>query len=131
MEGKGEVNTGKTGKDASDTDRARIIDLSAPGYGEDENEVQGNNHNAAVSVIVVDAPPGGGPRLHKHPYEEVFVIQNGTATFTAGDETIEAHGGQVVIVPGGVPHKFVNTGEDRLRQVDIHANDRFITEWLE
>ena len=131
MEGKGEVNTGNTGKDASDKDRARIIDLSAPGYGEDENEVQGYNHNAAVSVIVVDVPPGGGPRLHRHPYEEVFVIQNGTATFTAGDETIEAHGGQVVIVPGGVPHKFVNTGEDRLRQVDIHANDRFITEWLE
>ena len=129
MEGKGEVNAGDTGKDASDKDRARIIDLSAPGYG--ENEVQGYNHNAAVSVIVVDAPPGGGPRLHRHPYEEVFVIQNGTATFTAGDETIEAHGGQVVIVPGGVPHKFVNTGEDRLRQVDIHANDRFITEWLE
>ncbi len=131
MEGIGEVNTGKTGKDARDTDRARLIDLSDPGYGEDRNEVQGYNHNAAVSIIVVDVPPGSGPRLHKHPYEEVFVIQNGTATFTAGDETIEAHGGQVVIVPGGVPHKFVNSGEDRLRQVDIHASGRFTTEWLE
>jgi mannose-6-phosphate isomerase-like protein (cupin superfamily) len=118
-------------KNSSDADRARLIDLSDPGYGEDRNEVQGYNHAAAVSVIVVDAPPGSGPRLHKHPYEEVFVIQDGTATFTVGDETIEAHGGQVVIVPGGVPHKFVNTGEGRLRQVDIHANDRFITDWLE
>jgi len=130
-EGESEVNTDDRGKAASDTGRARIIDLSDPGYGEDENEVQGYNHNAAVSVIVVDAPPGGGPRLHRHPYEEVFVIQAGTVTFTAGDETIEASGGQVVVVPGGVPHKFVNTGEGRLRQVDIHASDRFITEWLE
>jgi mannose-6-phosphate isomerase-like protein (cupin superfamily) len=125
----GNVNTGAS--EQGNVGRARIIDLSDPGYGEDANEVQGHNHNAAVSVIVVDAPPGGGPRLHRHPYEEVFVIQEGTATFTAGDETIQASSGQVVIVPGGVPHKFVNTGEGRLRQVDIHANDRFITEWLE
>jgi mannose-6-phosphate isomerase-like protein (cupin superfamily) len=130
-EGKSEVNTDERGKDASGKGRARIIDLSDPGYGEDQNEVQGHNHNAAVSIIVVDAPPGGGPKLHRHPYEEVFVIQDGTATFTAGDETLEANGGQVVVVPGGVPHKFVNTGEGRLRQVDIHASDRFITEWLE
>jgi mannose-6-phosphate isomerase-like protein (cupin superfamily) len=123
------VNTGVSGQ--GNAGRARIVSLSDPGYGYDANEVQGHNHTAAVSIIVVDAPPGGGPKLHRHPYEEVFVIQEGTATFTAGDETIEASGGQVVIVPGGVPHKFVNTGECRLRQVDIHANNRFITEWLE
>ena len=131
MEREREVNTDDSEKGAGDTGRARIIDLSDPGYGEDENEVQGYNHNAAVSVIVVDALPGRGPRLHRHPYEEVFVIQAGTVTFTAGDETIEASAGQVVVVPGGVPHKFVNSGEGRLRQVDIHASDRFITEWLE
>lgn len=114
-----------------DPGRARIVDVSDPGYGDDTNEVQGHNHNVAVSIIVVDAPPGGGPKLHKHPYEEVFVIQEGTATFTAGEETIKAKAGKVVIVPSGIPHKFVNTGEGRLRQVDIHASDRFITEWLE
>ena len=70
---------------------------------------------------MVDAPPGGGPKLHRHPYEEVFVVQEGTATFTAGEEVIEARGGQVVMVPAGVPHKFVNTGAGRLRQIDIHA----------
>ena len=125
------MSNGIEAKGHSEPGRVRIIDLSDPGYGEDANEVQGHNHNAAVSIIVVDAPPGSGPKLHRHPYEEVFVIQDGTVTFTAGDETIEAKGSQVVIVPGGVPHKFVNTGEDRLRQVDIHASDRFITEWLE
>jgi mannose-6-phosphate isomerase-like protein (cupin superfamily) len=124
------VNTDNREEGADNTGTVRLIDLSDPGYGEDENEVQGHNHNAAVSIIVVDASPGSGPRLHRHPYEEVFVIQDGTVTFTAGDEAIQAKAGQVVIVPGGLPHKFVNTGEDRLRQVDIHASDRFITEWL-
>jgi mannose-6-phosphate isomerase-like protein (cupin superfamily) len=110
---------------------ARVIDLSDPARGDDPNEFQGHHLGANVSLIVVDAPPGGGPRLHRHPYEEVFVVQGGTATFTAGDEKIEAKGGQVVVVPAGIPHKFVNSGRGRLRQMDIHASDRFLTEWLE
>ena len=80
---------------------------------------------------MVDAPPGGGPKLHRHPYEEVFVVQEGNATFTAGEEIIEVSGGHVVVVPAGVAHKFVNSGTGRLRQVNIHASDRFLTEWLE
>jgi mannose-6-phosphate isomerase-like protein (cupin superfamily) len=111
--------------------RARITDLDDPERGEDANEFQGYHHDANVSLIVVDAPPGGGPKLHRHPYEEVFVVQEGTATFTAGDETIEVKGGQVVVVPAGVAHRFVNSGPGRLRQVDIHASERFVTEWLE
>jgi mannose-6-phosphate isomerase-like protein (cupin superfamily) len=35
------------------------------------------------------------------------------------------------VVPAGVAHKFVNSGAGRLRQVDIYASDRFVTEWLE
>jgi mannose-6-phosphate isomerase-like protein (cupin superfamily) len=110
---------------------ARITALDDPERGEDANEFQGYHHDANVSLIVVDAPPGGGPKLHRHPYEEVFVVQEGTATFTAGDEKIEVKSGQVVVVPAGVAHRFVNTGTGRLRQVDIHASERFVTEWLE
>jgi quercetin dioxygenase-like cupin family protein len=125
------VNSDVEGEGNRDPGTVSIIDLTDPGYGEDANEVQGHNHNAAVSVIVVDAPPGGGPKLHRHPYEEVFVIQEGSVTFTAGGETIEAIGGQVVVVSAGVAHKFTNSGTGRLRQVDIHASDKFVTEWLE
>jgi hypothetical protein len=61
----GKLNTDDREKGASDTGSARIIDLSDPGYGEDPNEVQGHNHNAAVSVIVVSVrdatPPRRGP----------------------------------------------------------------------
>lgn len=79
----------------------------------------------------MDAPPGSGPKLHGHPYEEVFIVQEGSAAFTAGDDIIEVSGGQVVVVPSGVAHRFVNSGTGRLRQVEIHASERFITEWLE
>jgi mannose-6-phosphate isomerase-like protein (cupin superfamily) len=84
-----------------------------------------------VSFFLTDAPPGSGPTLHTHPYGEVFVVQEGHATFTAGDATIEATAGQIVVVPAGVPHKFVNAGSGRLRQINIHASERMVTEWLE
>jgi mannose-6-phosphate isomerase-like protein (cupin superfamily) len=109
----------------------RVIDMADPARGDDPNEFKGYQYDASVSFIVVDASPGGGPKLHRHPYEEVFVVQEGSATFTAGDEVIEVSSGQVVVVPAGVAHKFVNSGAGRLRQVDIHASERFITEWLE
>jgi mannose-6-phosphate isomerase-like protein (cupin superfamily) len=43
----------------------------------------------------------------------------------------EAGAGQMVVVRPGVAHKFVNAGTGRLRQIDLHASPRFITEWLE
>jgi mannose-6-phosphate isomerase-like protein (cupin superfamily) len=72
---------------------------------------------------------GRGPDLH--PYDEVFVVQDGELTFTVGDATIEATGGQIVIAPAGAPHKFVNSGTRRSRHIDIHTSRRMITDWLE
>jgi len=84
-----------------------------------------------VSFFLIDAPPGEGPSVHSHRYEEIFVIQAGEVTFTVGDATIEATGGQIVIAPAGVPHKFVNSGKTPLRSINIHPISRMITEWLE
>jgi len=72
--------------------------------------------DAELSFFLTEAPPESGPELHAHPYAEVFVIQEGQATFTTGDATIEATGGQIVVVPASVPHKFVNSGTEQLRR---------------
>ena len=84
-----------------------------------------------VSFIWVDMPPGGIVRLHKHPYKEIFIIQEGIAAFTVGSTSLEAHAGQIIIVPAQVPHKFMNLSDGQLRQIDIHVNKEFITHWLE
>ena len=94
-------------------------------------ELNGDQIGAGVSVIVVDAAPGEGPRLHRHRYREVFVVLEGEATFTLGEEQRVAGAGDVVVAPAGTPHRFVNTGNGRLRQVDIHEHPRFETEWLD
>ena len=85
----------------------------------------------SVSFIWVDMFPGEGVRLHKHPYEEIFVVQEGCVTFTVGSETLAAQAGQIIIVPPETPHKFINTGDGPLRQIDIHQSPQFITDWLE
>jgi mannose-6-phosphate isomerase-like protein (cupin superfamily) len=97
-----------------------------------DSEMEGYRFGGAkVCIIFIDLEPGEGPRLHRHPYEEIFIVLEGQVTFTVGSETVEAGARKVVIVQPRVPHKFVNSGTGRLRQIDIHANDRFITEWLE
>jgi mannose-6-phosphate isomerase-like protein (cupin superfamily) len=84
-----------------------------------------------VSFFLNVAAPGDGPDLHLHPYEEIFIIQEGHVTFTVGDTAIEATAGQIVIAPAGIPHKFINSGIAVLHSINIHPVSRMITEWLE
>jgi len=95
-------------------------------------EFQGYQYSdTKVSFIIVEAQPGEGPKLHSHPYEEIFIVQEGQATYTVGESTIEVIAGQVGVAPANMPHKFVNSGTGILRQVDIHASPRFITTWYD
>ena len=97
-----------------------------------DSEVQGYQLGGAnMSLIFVDFEPGGSVRLHRHAYEEVFIILEGQARFTIGSDTVDARTGQILMVRPRVPHKFVNSGSGRLRQIDIHPSARFVTEWLE
>ena len=104
---------------------SRVIDKNGLPYGGIAHKFEGRRYGADnVSVFLVGAPPGCGPGLHTHPYEEVLVVQEGHATFTVGDATMEVTGRQIMVAPAGVPHKFVNSGQGPLRQVDIHASGR-------
>ena len=90
------------------------------------HEFVGERQGAPFSAYVVVAKPGQGPPLHKHPYVEVAFTLEGSATITVGDETREVKAGAIVVIPANTPHRFVNSGETTLRQIDIHASPRFI-----
>lgn len=97
-----------------------------------QNEFEGDDHGGlGVSFLLVDASPGDGPALHKHAYAEVFIVLEGESTFVAGDEERHVHAGEIVVVPANTPHRFLNSGEGVLRQVDIHTSRRFVTEWID
>jgi mannose-6-phosphate isomerase-like protein (cupin superfamily) len=107
-----------------------IIKDDLPGN-QTSRKFEGQLYAANISFFISETPPGKGPQLHKHPYEEVFVVQAGRLTFTVGDETVEVSGGQVVIAPAGTPHKFVNSGDEAAYHLDIHVSPQMQTEWLE
>jgi quercetin dioxygenase-like cupin family protein len=94
-------------------------------------DLEGQEHGATVSLILDEGEPGHGPRLHRHPYDETWVVVEGNLTFQAGDELLRAGPGDLVIVPPGVPHKFSNDGPRSSKLVCIHASPTFVTEWLE
>lgn len=94
------------------------------------NRIEGCATGSAVSVIVVDIPPGEGPALHRHPYAETLVVLEGRALLQTDEQEIEVAAGTLVAIPAHVVHGFKNLGPGRLRQVDIHASDRFITDWV-
>jgi mannose-6-phosphate isomerase-like protein (cupin superfamily) len=87
--------------------------------------------SANISIILESTSKAGvGPQLHQHPYAETFIIRRGSATFTIGSDHLESHAGQILVVPANTPHKF-STGTAGYEAVHIHANPRFVTEWLE
>jgi quercetin dioxygenase-like cupin family protein len=90
------------------------------------HEFIGKKEGAPFSAYIVKAKPGQGPPLHKHPYVEVAFTIEGTASITVGDETREVKAGAIVVIPANTPHRFVNSGDTLLRQIDIHASPTFI-----
>lgn len=96
-----------------------------------DGDLRGADHGASISLILNESEPGQGPRLHRHPYDETWVIQEGHVTVQLGEERFEAGPGDIVIAPPGVPHKFTADGPGRSKLVCIHASPTFIGEWLE
>jgi mannose-6-phosphate isomerase-like protein (cupin superfamily) len=91
----------------------------------------GEQHGGVgACLLFVEAPPGEGPRLHRHAYVEILIVLEGTATFDDGVNKRQVGAGEMAIVDAGQAHAFVNSGEGNLRQIDIHLSPRFITEWL-
>ena len=107
-----------------------VIRIDELPSGENASLFDGHAHGAQVSFFLSSNAPGTGPKLHRHPYEETFIVEDGDVLFTVGESTIEAGAGDIVVVPAGSPHKFVSRGETH-RQVSIHPVARMETEWLE
>lgn len=70
----------------------------------------------AISIIETENAPGFGPPLHSHPQTEVFRILEGRYLFTCDGQEFEAEAGDVVSIPSGAVHTFVNIGTTPARQ---------------
>lgn len=110
---------------------ARILSLDELPHEPHSHEFVGADHgDVPFSIILVHSQPGVGPKLHRHPYAEVFVVESGEGTFQIGEEQLVVPAGHIVVSPPGEAHGFVNSGPGELRLISIHAASRFDTEWL-
>ena len=89
-------------------------------------EFVGEKQGVPFSAYIVKAEPRQGPPLHTHPYVEVAFTLEGCATITVGDKKREVKAGGIVVIPANTPHRFVNSGDTLLRQIDIHGSPKFI-----
>jgi len=92
---------------------------------------EGAEHGADISYFFVENQPGEGPGLHWHPYTETWIVLEGTARFTRGDETFVAVAGDTATAAPRVVHGFTNVGTGVLRVIGIHASATIIQTFLD
>lgn len=59
-----------------------------------------------LSVGTLSLPAGGVDGQSPHDEDEVYVVTDGAAQFTAGDVTVAVAPGTTLFVPAGEPHRF-------------------------
>jgi quercetin dioxygenase-like cupin family protein len=71
------------------------------------------------SLIVFETvnEPGFGPPLHRHREIEVFRVLEGKYLYEVDGRRFLAVTGDLVTVPGGVAHTFINTSGKKARQL--------------
>jgi quercetin dioxygenase-like cupin family protein len=75
--------------------------------------------DGAITVIETVNAPGFGPPLHRHAETEVFRVMHGRYLFEVDGKRFLGETGDVISVPGGAAHAFVNVTDAPARQIVI------------
>jgi len=70
-----------------------------------------------LTVLETVNTPGFGPPLHRHRETEVFRVLEGRYLYEVDGQRFEAKVGDVVSVPGGAAHAFLNMSDQPSRQL--------------
>jgi quercetin dioxygenase-like cupin family protein len=70
--------------------------------------VPSDKTGGALTAIETVNAPGFGPPLHRHRETEIFYVLEGRYLFAVDGRRLTAGTGDVVTVPGGSAHGFVN-----------------------
>jgi quercetin dioxygenase-like cupin family protein len=73
--------------------------------------------DGTLEMIETINAPGYGPPLHRHPETEVFRVLKGRYLYQVGDRSFFAGEGDVISVPGGTAHAFVNVTDAPAEQL--------------
>jgi quercetin dioxygenase-like cupin family protein len=92
-----------------------VVDPSSPGVrfvslaGDTYTMLIGGEQTAGrYCLIDMHVPDGGGPPPHRHNFEEMFTILEGSIDFTFRGKTTTVDAGSTVNIPANAPHFFRN-----------------------
>jgi len=71
-------------------------------------------------MLYVRHEPGSSSPDHVHPWEHQAFITEGAGILTCDGVKYPVKAGDAVLVPGGVPHQFTNTGEVMMSRVTVN-----------
>ena len=77
--------------------------------------------SGAFCLIETINAPGKGPPRHRHREAEIFRVIEGRYLYEADGRRFFAEAGDVVSIPGGVEHGFVNVTDKPARQLVLVA----------
>jgi len=98
-----EINAQKAGQGAENVTVRWVIDekIGAPTF----------------SMRVFEIQPGGHTPLHEHDWEHEVFILRGRGKVQGGMQQAEFGPGDVIFIPPGERHQFVNDGEEVVRLI--------------
>jgi len=79
----------------------------------------------ALSLIITETHPGGGPPLHTHECEEAHILLEGSTSYVIGDQRFTVTAPYVVKIPANVPHAFVNIGAQLFRLLAVFPDSHY------
>jgi len=73
------------------------------------------SHVRNLSVALAEVEPGARTRPHRHDFDEVYVILEGSPVVNVGDARHETRPWDVVEIPAGTLHNIENPGPTTAR----------------
>lgn len=79
--------------------------------------IDSSDTNGRYCLMDMEIPDGGGPPPHRHDFEEMFTVLEGSVDFTFRGRVISVDAGTSINIPARAPHFFRNNSGHTARML--------------
>ena len=95
-------------------------------------KLEGQNLGTQISFLFNEVTESGkGPPVHRHPYDEVYVVRQGQARVTVGDDEAVVNEGDILVIPANTPHKVLTEGTGPFEIISVHVSEKIVMDLVE
>lgn len=81
-----------------------------------------NDMGSAVEIFDTKGPTGGGPPMHRHAWEEIYVVTKGVLDVTVDGKMTRLGPGGFAHVPANTPHKYYTVEDAEFLTIVTRGN---------